>query len=140
MKHLSTLLLLITLLCSCRPVRPVTPGLIDTFGSYVSPTGDFTVEVTRREKSLVDFAVLKTSTRATLHKDYIGSDAMRWFLWWETPTRLWGYGSDLGYFEVFDFGSGGVTATTVTKTMPVPQFVWDRLPTTLQPRHPVARK
>ena len=97
-----------------------------------------TVKVTHREKSLVDFAVVDTSTRKSLVTDYIGSDAMRWFLWWETPSRLWGYGSDIGYFKVIDFASGRATTSSVSESMLLPQFVWDHLPSTLQGRYRVA--
>ena len=139
MKHTLPLLTLIVLLCACRPSGSGTPaGYINHFGSHSSPSGAMTVEVTRREKSLVDFAVVDTATSKNIVTDYIGSDAMRWFLWWETPSRLWGYGSDIGYFKVFDFASGRASTSAVTESMPVPQFVWDRLPTTLQRRYRVA--
>jgi hypothetical protein len=97
-----------------------------------------TVEVTRREKSLVDFAVVDVSTGTRLVSEYVGSHAMRWFLWWETPSRLWGYGSDIGYFKVFDFASKKATTTEVTTAMPIPQVVMEHLPTSLQDRYRVS--
>ncbi|MEN3943238.1 hypothetical protein WJU23_18205 [Prosthecobacter sp. SYSU 5D2] len=139
MRYTLPILALMVFLCACGRSGSGTPaGFIDSFGSHASPSGAMTVEVTRREKSLVDFAVVDTSTGKTLVTDYIGSDAMRWFLWWENPSRLWGYGSDLGYFKVFDFASGRVTSSSVSDATPVPQFVWDHLPTSKQRRYRVA--
>lgn len=111
------------------------PGssVVRTFSSSTSPDGSKRLEVTRREKSLVDFKVVDSTSGKQLVSDYIGSDAMRWFLYWETPTRLWGYGSDIGYFKVFDFAAdGSVTEKEVDDTAPVPQKVWENLPSSLQ--------
>ena len=49
--------------------------------SGLIPKDFLTVEVVRREKSLVDFKVLDATTGKQVVKDYVGSDAMRWFLW-----------------------------------------------------------
>lgn len=108
-------------------------SLVRTFGSTASPDGSKRLEVTRREKSLVDFKVVDSASGKELVSDYIGSDAMRWFLHWETPSRLWGYGSDIGYFKVFDFAAdGSVTQKVVDDSSPVPQAVWENLPSSLQ--------
>lgn len=125
-----------TLLLGCDGrTSPGAPGhaLVRTFGSSASPDGSKRLEVTRRGKSLVDFKVVESSSGKQLVSDYIGSDAMRWFLHWETPTRLWGYGSDIGYFKVFDFSAGGsVTSKVVDDTVPIPRTVWENLPSSLQ--------
>ena len=110
---------------------------IRRFGTFVSPDGKKQVLVTRRSVSLVDFKVIDSATSKELVKDYVGSDAMRWFLWWETPNRLWGYGSDIGYFKCFDFDAVGRVKETLIKGgtgMKVPKQVWDRLPSTMQKR------
>ena len=110
---------------------------IRRFGTFVSPDGKKQVVVTRRSVSLVDFKVLDSATGKELVKDYVGSDVMRWFLWWETPNRLWGYGSDIGYFKCFDFDAVGGIKETLIKGgtgMKVPKQVWDRLPSTMQKR------
>ena len=110
-------------------------SMVRTFGSTASPDGSKRLEVTRREKSLVDFKVVDSTSGKELVSDYIGSDAMRWFLHWETPTRLWGYGSDMGYFKVFDFApDGSVTQKVVDGSSSVPQAVWENLPSSLQPK------
>jgi len=108
-------------------------SLVQRFGTFPAPDPGRRLVVTRREKSLVDFRVVSTATGKQLVSDYIGSDAMRWFLYWETPWRLWGYGSDIGYFKVFDFRPDGTVAQTeVTATMTIPQVVWSNLPSSLQ--------
>lgn len=102
----------------------------------MSPDGTKRLEVTRREESLVDFEVLDSASGRRLANDSIGSDAMRWFLYWETPSRLWGYGSDIGYFNLFEFKSDGtVTENTLDETMPVPPLVWENLPSSLQRKY-----
>jgi hypothetical protein len=110
---------------------------IRRFGTFVSPDGKKQVVVTRRSVSLVDFKVLDSATGKELVKEYVGSDAMHWFLWWENPNRLWGYGSDIGYFKCFDFDAiGGIKETRIQGGigMKVPKQVWDRLPSTMQKR------
>lgn len=89
--------------------------------SGLIPKDFLTVEVVRREKSLVDFQVLDATSGKQAVKDYVGSDAMRWFLWWETPDRLWGYGSDIGYFKCFDFTDSGACPGLIYDGMDVPQ-------------------
>jgi hypothetical protein len=121
-------------LCGCRPGGVSSDNFIRRFGTFVSPDGTKKAEVTRREKSLVDFKVFETGSGKTLASDYVGSDAMRWFLWWETPDRLWGYGSDIGYFNCFEFTASGVKKTSIQSGMEVPQEVWDNLPSTMQRR------
>ncbi|MBL9181710.1 MAG: hypothetical protein JNN17_06190 [Verrucomicrobiaceae bacterium] len=115
-------------------------GMIRDFGAYSSPSGSFAIEVTRREKSLVDFTVSEKATGKQLVSDYVGSDAMRWFLWWETPTKLWGYGSDIGYFKFFDFSVTPVRMSAVTDQITIPQTVWEHLPTSLQKRYHTSTK
>ena len=121
-------------LCGCRPNSFASDHFIRRFGAFVSPDGKRTVEVTRREISLVDFKVLEASSGKELVSDYVGSDAMRWFLWWETPDRLWGYGSDIGYFKCFEFTASGVKKNRVQSGTEIPQEVWDNLPSTMQDR------
>ena len=111
-------------------------SMVDRFGTFPAPDPGRQVVVTRREKSLVYFKVVSTTTGKELVADYIGSDAMRWLLYWETPSRLWGYASDIGYFRVFDFRPDGTVAQTeVTATMTIPQVVWSNLPSSLQKQY-----
>lgn len=121
-------------LFGCRPNSFASDNFIRRFGAFVSPDGKRTVEVTRREISLVDFKVLEAASGNEMVTDYVGSNAMRWFLWWETPDRLWGYGSDIGYFKSFEFTASGVKTTSIQSGMEVPQEVWDNLPSTMQRR------
>lgn len=87
--------------------------------------------------SLVDFTVTDQKAGAVLASDCIGSDAMRWFLLWENSTRLWGYGSDIGYFKIFEFSPDGkVSENDVIPGTPIPVSVRDRLPTSLHSRFP----
>lgn len=116
-----------------------TPDMVTSFGTTFSPDATKKLVVTRQEVSLVDFQVLDARSGKELVKDYIGSDAMRWFLHWETPTRLWGYGSDIGYFKLFEFQADGTVKTTrVNEQTPVPRIVWDNLPSVIQERHKMA--
>ena len=126
----------VPILClfGCFRSAPPRDGFIRSFGASLSPDRKKKVEVIRREKSLVDFKVLDAATGKQLVKDYVGSDAMRWFLWWETPDRLWGYGSDIGYFKRFDFTATGVSQTGIQSGTEVPQEVWDNLPNFMQKR------
>ena len=64
-----------------------------------------------------------------LFSDNLGSDAMRWFIYWETPTKLWAYGSDMDYFKSIDFSPGGApTVKNVDKNVLLPKAVWEALP------------
>lgn len=117
------------------------PGdpLVREFGSTQSPDGSKRLEVVRRDRDIVDFEVFDAVDGEKLAGDSIGWSAMRWFLAWETSSRLWGYGSDIGYFKVFEFGEeGAVEETTVDETMAIPSIVWDHLPRSLQSEYPVA--
>lgn len=126
--------LLFSGLRGCRPGGTASDTFIRRFGTFASPDGRKAVEVTRREKSLVDFKVVEVASGKALASDYVGSDAMRWFLWWETSDRLWGYGSDIGYFKCFDFTALGVKTTTIERGMEVPEEVWNNLPSSMQRR------
>jgi hypothetical protein len=57
-----------------------TSSVVRSFGSTTSPDGRKRLEVTRREKSLVEFEVLDGASGKRLASDSIGSDVMRWFL------------------------------------------------------------
>lgn len=132
MRHAFVILFSLLFVAGCNG-RASSSGLVRSFGSSTSPDGSKTLEVTRREKSLVDFEVRDSASGKVLASDHIGSDAMRWFLYWESPTKLWGYGSDVGYFKLFEFKSDGtVDETTVERTMAVPPVVWENLPSSLQ--------
>jgi len=113
------------------------PGpFIRAFGSSISPDGKRRLEVTRRDKDLVDFRVLDSASGKILTSDSIGWSAMRWCLYWENPTRLWGYGSDIQYFKVFAFKADGtVTETEMNEMMPVPSVMWDFLPSSLKKKY-----
>jgi len=132
MRHSFVILIAIIFVAGCDGRGPKI-AVVRSFGSFVSPDGTKKMEVTRREKSLVDFEVIDSASGKRLTSDHIGSDAMRWFLYWETSTRLWGYGSDVGYFKLFEFKPDGTIAeTTVEPTLPVPSIVWENLPSSLQ--------
>lgn len=132
MQHVFYILLAIIFIAGCDGHSSAS-AVVRTFGSSLSPDGSKKLEVTRREKSLVDFEVIDSAGGKRLTSDHIGSDTMRWLLYWETSTRLWGYGSDIGYFKLFEFKQDGTIAeTTVESTMPVPSIVWENLPSSLQ--------
>ena len=116
--------------------RSSVSEVVRSFGASLSPDGTKQLVVTRREKSLVDFEVFNSTSSEQLVSDSIGSDAMRWFLYWETSSKLWGYGSDIGYFKIFEFTAGGaVTQIEVGRSLPVPAEVWENLPSSLQPKY-----
>jgi hypothetical protein len=113
--------------------------LVRGFGSSMSPDGTKRLEVTRRDKDLVDFEVFDSATGKKLASDSIGWSAMRWFIYWENSSKLWGYGSDIGYFKVFEFRRDGTVAESeVDETKPVPPVVWDNLPSSLQRKYNAA--
>lgn len=129
------ILIVLLLAAGCGRRSSVSPVVRD-FGTSLSPDGTKQLIVTRREKSLVAFSVLDSTNSDQLVSDLIGSDAMRWFLYWETSSRLWGYGSDIGYFKVYDFTPrGSVTTTEVDQGLPIPADVWSNLPSSLQKRY-----
>ena len=113
------------------------PGpLVRNFGSFMSPDTTKRLEVKRRDKDLVDFEVFDSATGKKLASDSIGWSAMRWFLYWENSSKLWCYGSDIGYFKVFEFRPDGTVAESeVDETKPVPLVVWDNLPSSLQQKY-----
>lgn len=113
--------------------------LVDRFGTFTTPDPGKQLVVTRREKSLIDFKVVSTTTGKPLAAGYIGSDAMRWFLYWESSSRLWFYGSDTGFFKVLDFRPDGTVAQAeVTEAMTIPHVVWCKLPSSMQQRYKAA--
>lgn len=113
--------------------------MIHSFGTFISPDATKKVIVSRRSATLVDFQVFNAANDKELAKDYIGSDVMRWFLYWESHTLLWGYGSDIGYFKLFEFRADGTTKIKpINDQVPIPQTVWDNLPSVLQKRYKVA--
>lgn len=124
-----------------------TPGchrrrseLIETFGTFPSPSGALLLTVSRKEKSLVEFHVSPSSGGTPLFKsNRIGSDAMRWFLYWESDTCLWAYGSDAGHFARIDFGTSAPVENPVPVGSTVPRPVWDALSASAQEKYRTAR-
>ena len=114
--------------------RPAS--VVREFGASTSPDGAKRLEVTRRDKDLVDFEVIDSASGKKLASDSIGWSAMRWFLCWENSSKLWGYGSDIGYFKLFEFRPDGtVGESEVDEKKPVPSVVWDNLPSSLQRKY-----
>ena len=72
--------------------------LVRSTGTHKSPNGLWTVTVTRRSKSLVDYSISDVKTGAELARGGEFSDAMRWFLYWDEQNRLWAFNSDKGGF------------------------------------------
>ena len=133
MRNIRYIIIFAFALVSCDrlsyPSRSKPAGMVNQFGVSSSPDSTMRVEVTRREKSLVDFRIIESSSGKILAEDHLGSDFSRWFLYWETPTKLWGWGSDFGYFKVFDFSSKQpVIGRKVTKDMLIPADVWNNMP------------
>lgn len=111
-------------------------SLIKDFGSFVSPDGTKELKVLRRDTDIVDFEVLDSKSEKKLVSDSVGWSGMRWFLYWENSSRLWGYGSDIGYFKRFEFKSDGtVTETRADDMKSVPTAVWEGLPSALQEKY-----
>ncbi len=111
-------------------------AVVKEFGSFMSPDGAKRLEVSRRDKDLVDFDVIDSVSGKKLVSDSIGWSAMRWFLYWETSSKLWGYGSDIGYFKIFEFRPDGtVLETEVDEMKTVPSVVWNNLPSSLQRKY-----
>jgi hypothetical protein len=126
------ILILLPLFTGCGRISP-QDGTVREFGRFDSPDKSKMLEVTRRERSIVDFRVLEVSSGEIRASGTIGSDAMRWLLFWETPNILWAYGSDTGYFMRFEFRADGTTEELdVDATVPIPQAIWDNLPSVLQ--------
>ena len=138
MKFLETMELKMVLIGYDGSVSFPEDPLIRDFGSSTSPDGALRLDVIARDKDIVDFEVFDSATEKRLVHDSIGWSAMRWFLYWETSTRFWGYGSDIGYFKVFEFDSEGrVHMTEVDITMRIPEIIWENLPPSLQETHQV---
>ena len=111
-------------------------AVVREFGSFMSPDGARRLQVTRRDKDLVDFEVIDSASGKKLASDSIGWSAMRWFLYWETSSKLWGYGSDISYFKLFEFRSDGTVAEIEVDQMKhVPSVVWNNLPSSLQRKY-----
>lgn len=132
------LLLPLLFVAGCNGRSSSSSPVVRGFGVSLSPDGTKRLEVNRRDKDLVDFEVLDSASGKKLASDSIGWAAMRWFLHWETSARLWGYGSDVGYFKLFEFKPDGTVAETeVDETMAVPSVVWENLPSSLQRKYAV---
>lgn len=132
MRHTLLILLAFLFVCGCNGSTN-SRAVVRSYGSSVSPDRSKKLVVTRREKSLVDFEVFDSASGKLLISDHIGSEAMRWFPYWESSTRLWGYGSDVGCFKLFDFKPDGtISETSVEPKMAVPPIVWENLPSSLQ--------
>jgi hypothetical protein len=130
-----TILCSITLLvCGCsRSAVPV--GLITRFGEYRSPDGRATLTISRREKALVHFSIRPDGGVAPSIADVIGSDAMRWCLYWGASGDLWAYSSDTGYFSRIEAASSSnPTAHEVTQGSEVPQVIYHFLPSSIRGR------
>jgi len=137
-RHFTALIAWGVAIPSChRRRRP--KELIQTFGSFPSPSGSLVLTVERREKSLVDFHVSSTSGSAPLFSsNRIGTDAMRWFLFWENDRVLWVYGSDVGYFARIDFpASSKPIENPVAIGSTVPHPVWEALSTSAREKYKV---
>lgn len=137
-RHFTALIAWSVAATGCR--RRGSSGLIQTFGSFPSPSGSLVLTVERREKSLVDFHVASASGGTPLFSsNRIGSDAMRWFLYWENDRVLWAYGSDAGYFARIDFPASSKpieSPVAIGSTLPHP--VWEALSTSAREKYKVA--
>ena len=126
----------------CGQASPSKDPFVTSFGSFLSPDGTKRLEVTRRKQSIVDFSgdvdfeVFDSASGKKLASDSIGWAGMRWCLCWENSSRLWGYGSDIQYFKLFEFKSDGTVGESgIDKTIHVPPAVWKFLPASLRPTY-----
>lgn len=126
-RHFTALMAWSVAATGCR--RRGSSGLIQTFGTFPSPSGSLVLTVARREKSLVDFHVAPASRGAPLFSsNRIGTDAMRWFLYWENDHVLWAYGADAGYFVRIEFPNSSTPVETPIRVGSVlPRPVWEAL-------------
>jgi len=136
-RHFTALIAWGVAIPSCH--RRSSSGLIQTYGTFPSPSGSLVLTMERREKSLVDFKVAAPGATTPLFaSDRIGSDAMRWFLYWESDRVLWAYGSDAGYFARIDFPTSSTpTENPVAIGSPVPRPVWEALSTSAREKYNV---
>ncbi len=135
--------------------------LVRDSGPSLSPDGSKRLEVTRRAgggnpdgiavfdartgkkrpgirvmDAEADFAVLDSVSGRKLAGGSIAWHAMQGFFYWETSSRLWGFGSDGEYFKLIEFKADGSAGETMVDTMmPVPRVVWDNLPSSLQSKY-----
>jgi hypothetical protein len=82
----------------------VPSGLIVEPGAYPSRSGHHTLDVHVDANRIVRYSVRNKS--GTLFADDLGSDAMRWCLFWDVDERLWAYSSDIGFFVWTNEGRG----------------------------------
>lgn len=137
-RHFTALVAGCVVATGCRRRRSL--DLIRTFGTHPSPSGSLVLRVVRKEQSLVEIQVsLSAGGTPLFTSDRIGSDAMRWFLYWESDTSLWAYGSDAGYFTRIDFT---VSSTPVENPVSVgsalPRLVWEALSSSVQEKYRIA--
>jgi len=126
--------ILLAVLMGCSRTSPPS-GVIDRFGTYISPDKRLSVAISREGRSIVAFTVSSASDGRSLHTERIGSDAQRWCFYWDEKGRLWAYSSDTGYFAVITIQpDGSISKSEVDKNTPMPKPIYEFLPVSLK-RH-----
>ena len=137
-RHFTALMAWSVAATGCR--RLGSSGLIQTFGTFPSPSGSLVLTVEEKVKYLVNFKVTASGdTTPLFSSDRIGTSMMRWFLYWESDHVLWAYGADAGYFARIDFpGSPVPVENPVPVGSVLPRPVWEALSDSVQKKYRIA--
>lgn len=115
------------------PGTPSPSGVINQFGTYLSPDKRLSLVVSKIGTANVVFALYTTDFGKPLYSDNIGSDAQRWCFYWDEQGRLWAYSSDTGYFSIFTVRpDDSITKIDADKNTNMPQPIYDFLPSSLK--------
>lgn len=88
--------------------------------------------------SIIQFDVSSTAADGPAFSGTVGSDAMRWFLFWSDESQLWVYGDEGVYVwgatveGSYEKNALRPDSTALIKKMPVPVF--EALPSVLKDR------
>lgn len=137
MTRLVSILYAALLLAACSPNNK-TPAaeLITNQGSFPSPSGAHILEVGTKPKSLVDYKIINSATRAEFAPKKLFSDAMKWAAYWEDDKTLWIHSSDVGLSVWQQNSEGAFTRAWVghkTDLIPkIPIALWNFLPSSIK--------
>jgi hypothetical protein len=125
------------LVASCGKPDRKMGGLIDSPGSYKSPSQRYSLVVSITLNKTVRYQILATDGGAALGESDSGSDLMRWYFVWDEHDQLWVHNSDAGdwvwtpgpsFRQVNLFGEKD-------KAKEAPQAFYDALPESVKERY-----
>jgi hypothetical protein len=125
------------LVASCGKPHQKSGELIDSSGSYKSPSQRYALVVSTTPQKTVRYQIFASGGGAALGESDSGSDLMRWYFMWDEHDQLWVHNSDAGDW-VWTPGPSFKQINLFSnrdKAKEAPQAFYDALPESVKERY-----